>query len=135
METISLNIKGKSLRNGINKVKNFVYQKEVKKLSSLGSLLPLLFIVVIFYLLIFLPESKRKKKYNAMLESLKVNDEVMTKGGIIGKVVNIQDRNITIQTGPDRVRIKLDKTGVLNILSETKSQENSSKKIEEKKEV
>lgn len=70
-----------------------------------------------------------------MLESLKVNDEVITKGGIIGKVVNIQDKNITLQTGPDRVRIKLDKTGVLNILSEPKSQENSSKKIEEKKEV
>ncbi|AZV58143.1 MULTISPECIES: preprotein translocase subunit YajC [unclassified Clostridium] len=103
-------------------------------MDSLVRLAPLLFIVVIFYLLIFLPESKRKKKYNAMLESLKVNDEVMTKGGIIGKVVNIQDRNITIQTGPDRVRIKLDKTGVLNILSEPKSQENSSKKIEEKKE-
>ena len=70
-----------------------------------------------------------------MLESLKVNDEVITKGGIIGKVVNIQDKNITLQTGPDRVRIKLDKTGVLNILSETKSQESSSKKIDEKKEV
>jgi len=104
-------------------------------LSSLKTLAPLLFIVAIFYLLIFLPESRRKKKYNAMLESLKINDEIMTKGGIIGKVVNIQDRNITLQTGPDRVRIKLDKTGVLNILSETKSQESSSKKIDEKKEV
>lgn len=104
-------------------------------MKSLQSLLPLLLIVVIFYLLIFLPESKRKKKYNSMLSALKVNDEVMTKGGIVGKVVNIQERNVTLQTGPDRVRIKLDKTGILNVLSDPKNQGDSSKKIDGKKEV
>lgn len=65
---------------------------------------------------------QEKEKYNAMLGSLKINDEVMTKGGIIGKIINIrEDENfITIQTGPDRIKIKLDKTGVLNVLSDDK---------------
>lgn len=58
-----------------------------------------------------------------MLQELKVNDQIMTKGGIIGKITHIQEDILTIQTGPDRVKIKLDKTGVLNILSETKKQE------------
>ena len=64
-----------------------------------------------------------------MLSNLKVNDEVMTKGGIVGKIINIRENEsfITLQTGPDRIKIKLDKTGVLNVLSDDKSSENSNK--------
>ncbi|MHC6180669.1 preprotein translocase subunit YajC [Clostridium sp. JNZ X4-2] len=107
-------------------------------MDLLARVAPFIFVIVFFYVLIFLPESKRKKKYNAMLDNLKVNDEVMTKGGIIGKIVNINERVLTIQTGPDRVKIKLDKTGVLNVLSEKedkKAEDSNKGKIEEKKEV
>lgn len=101
---------------------------------------PLIFMIVLFYLIIFVPEGKRKKRYRAMLDNLKVNDEIMTKGGIIGKIINVQDRFIILQTGPDKVRIKLDKTGVLNLLSEIDPYESSNKnedntKIENKKEA
>jgi preprotein translocase subunit YajC len=101
----------------------------VKALDLLVRISPFIFVVVIFYLLIFLPESRRRKKYNAMLSNLKVNDEVMTKGGIVGKIINIRENEsfITLQTGPDRIKIKLDKTGVLNVLSDDKSSENSNK--------
>jgi preprotein translocase subunit YajC len=75
----------------------------------------------------FLPESKRRKKYNTMLSNLKVNDEILTKGGIIGKVTNIQEKEITIQTGPDRVKLKLSKSGILSVLSSRDSQEVSQK--------
>lgn len=71
-------------------------------MESLYRLAPLIIVLAFFYLLIFLPESRRRKKYNAMLQELKVNDEVMTKGGIIGKITHIQDKVLTIQTGPDR---------------------------------
>ncbi|NMM61207.1 preprotein translocase subunit YajC [Clostridium sp. P21] len=94
---------------------------------------PLIFMLVVVYLVILLPESKRKKQYAAMLNSLKVNDEVMTKGGIIGRIMNIQDRIIILQTGPDKVRIKLDRTGVLNLLSAF-TEHNKSAKDENKKE-
>jgi len=79
---------------------------------------PILLMVIFFYLIIFLPENKRKKKYKSLIDSLKVNDEIMTKGGIVGKIVNIQDRFIIVQTGPDKAKIKLDKTGVLTLLNE-----------------
>lgn len=81
-------------------------------------LAPILFMVIFFYLIIFIPENKRKKKYKSIIDNLKVNDEIMTKGGIVGKIVNIQDRFIIVQTGPDKAKIKLDKTGVLNLLNE-----------------
>lgn len=101
---------------------------------------PLIFMIVIFYLIIFVPEGKRKKRYKAMLDNLKVNDEIMTKGGIVGKIINVQDRFVILQTGPDKVRIKLDKTGVLNLLSEVEPYESSNKnednnKTENKKEA
>lgn len=106
-------------------------------MKLLIQLSPILFMMIFFYLLIFVPENKRKKKYRAMLDNLKVNDEIMTKGGIVGKIINIQDRFIIIQTGPDKVKIKLDKTGVLNLLAEVEPLENKSenKKIESKKEA
>lgn len=85
--------------------------------STLATLIPFIIMIGLFYLIIFLPENKRKKKYNNMISSLKVNDEVLTKGGVIGKIVNIQDKFIIVQSGPDKTRLKFDKNGVLNIIS------------------
>ncbi|MDP4177591.1 MAG: preprotein translocase subunit YajC [Bacillota bacterium] len=78
--------------------------------------IPYILVIVVFYLLVFVPESKRRKKYNQMLGGLKLNDEVMTKGGIIGKVVNIQDSFLIVQTGPDKIRIKIEKNGIADIM-------------------
>jgi preprotein translocase subunit YajC len=61
-----------------------------------------------------------------MISNLKVNDEVMTRGGIIGKIINIQDNYIILETGPDRVRIKLDKNGISNVLN-TNNEDNQEK--------
>lgn len=104
-------------------------------MKLLAQLSPLIFVMGFFYLFIIVPERKRKKQYREMLDGLKVNDEVMTKGGIIGKIINIQDRTIVLQTGPDRVRIKLDKTGVLNLLSQVEAQDKEANKSEDKKEA
>lgn len=95
-------------------------------LSSISSLLPFILMIALFYLFIFVPENKRKKKYSSMISNLKVNDEVMTRGGIIGKIINIQDNYIILETGPDRVRIKLDKNGISNVLN-TNNEDNLEK--------
>jgi preprotein translocase subunit YajC len=107
----------------------------VNAMATLIQLSPLIVMMIIFYIVIFVPESRRKKKYGSMLRSLKVNDEIMTKGGIVGKIINIQDSFVVIQTGPDRVKIKLDKTGVLNLISEVTSDSKEPKKSLDKKEV
>jgi preprotein translocase subunit YajC len=83
--------------------------------AQLGSLLPLILMLGVFYLVIFIPESKRKKKYAALLSNLKVNDEIMTKGGIMGKIINVQEDHIILESGPDRARIKLSKNGIGSI--------------------
>ncbi len=78
---------------------------------------PMLLVFVLFYLMIFLPEKKRKKKYNDMLSSLAVNDEIMTKGGIMGRIINIQEDYIILESGPDRARIKMSKAGIANVIN------------------
>ncbi|MDT8717469.1 preprotein translocase subunit YajC [Clostridium sp. 19966] len=87
-----------------------------------GIVIPFIIMIALFYLMVFLPESRRRKKYNTMLSSVASNDEVLTKGGIIGKVVNVQDDYIIIQTGPDRSRLKVSKNGIAEILN-SKSEE------------
>jgi preprotein translocase subunit YajC len=86
-------------------------------MGQLGSLLPLILMLAVFYLVIFIPENKRKKKYAALLSNLKVNDEIMTKGGIMGKIINIQDDYIILESGPDRARIKLAKSGIGTVVN------------------
>ena len=66
----------------------------------------------IMYFLLILPEKKRSKKYNNLLAELKVNDEVLTRGGIVGKIITIDEDQLVIQSGPDRVRIRVTKNSV-----------------------
>ncbi|MBU3154739.1 preprotein translocase subunit YajC [Clostridium estertheticum] len=86
-------------------------------MGQLGSVFTMVLMLVVFYLVIFIPENKRKKKYAALLNNLKVNDEVLTKGGVMGKIINIQDEYIILESGPDRTRIKLSKSGIGTVIN------------------
>ena len=63
-------------------------------LSSVGPFLPFGFIIILFYFLIIRPQNKRQKQRNIMLNNLKRSDNVLTNGGIIGKIIDIQDGDI-----------------------------------------
>lgn len=80
-----------------------------------GAVIWLVLMFLMLYFIIFLPEKKRKKSYQSLLDSILVNDDVMTKGGIMGKVVTIKDDYVIISTGPENVRIKLHKNGIGSI--------------------
>ena len=64
----------------------------------LATILPLVAMFAIMYFLLILPEKKRTKKYNTMLSELKVNDQVLTRGGIVGKIITIEDEQMVIQS-------------------------------------
>ncbi|MFR1707680.1 MAG: preprotein translocase subunit YajC [Clostridium sp.] len=84
-------------------------------MQNLMAFIPMILVFVLFYFMIFMPEKKRKKQYNDMLNSLAVNDEIMTKGGIMGRVINIQEEYIILESGPDRARIKMNKLGIASV--------------------
>ena len=66
----------------------------------------------IFYFLIIRPENKKKKKAEEMRSSLSVGDEITTIGGIVGKIVQVTEDTITIETSEDRVRVQIKKWAV-----------------------
>ena len=73
-------------------------------LQSFGLFIPM---IVIFYFLLIRPQRKREKAEQNMRSSLEVGDEIVTKGGIIGRVVSIRDDNLMIETGSDRNKIRI----------------------------
>ncbi len=74
--------------------------------------LPYILLLVIMYFIFFLPEKKRKNAFMKMISELKVNDEITTRGGIIGKIVKLDEETITIETGANRTSIEFTKNSV-----------------------
>lgn len=74
--------------------------------GMLMSMVPLILIFLVFYLLLILPQQKKTKQHKAMLASITKGDEVITSGGIHGKVVGITDQVLTLDVG-DKVKIKV----------------------------
>lgn len=60
--------------------------------------LPFVFIFGIFYFLVILPQKKQKQQLQDLVSQLKINDEVVTNGGIIGKIKEIKDTSFIIQS-------------------------------------
>ena len=69
--------------------------------------------IAVFYFLMIRPEKKKKKEEEALRNNLKVGDRITTIGGIVGKIVDIDDANIVIETSADRVRMELAKWSVM----------------------
>jgi preprotein translocase subunit YajC len=89
--------------------------------SSIIGLLPMVLIFVIFYVLIMLPQQKRQKKIQAMLNSIKNGDRVITSGGIRGTVVSVKDDTLQLRVPPDNLRIEVVRGSVISVAEETAS--------------
>ena len=67
---------------------------------------PMIFMVVIFYFLLIRPQQKKAKEHKALLDNLKKGDRVISSGGIIGTIVNIDDQIVNVEIA-DKVRIEM----------------------------
>lgn len=81
-------------------------------MGILTMVIPLVAMVLIFWLLIIRPEKKRSKEMQNMLNNLQVADEVVTTGGIIGLVVSVSKDTVLIETGSDRTKIRIMKSAI-----------------------
>ena len=79
------------------------------------SLLPMIGILVIFYLLLIRPQAKRAKEQKQMVEALQRGDEVITNGGILGLVINVSENYVVIEVAPT-VEITVLKSSVQTLL-------------------
>ncbi|HEX6997764.1 MAG TPA: preprotein translocase subunit YajC [Gammaproteobacteria bacterium] len=76
--------------------------------NPLISLLLLIVIFVLFYFLLIRPQAKKQKEHRAMVEALSVGDEVVTGGGVLGKVTEVGEQFVTVEVA-DGVRLKVQK--------------------------
>jgi preprotein translocase subunit YajC len=89
--------------------------------GSLGSgggysqIIILVVFVAVFYLLLIRPQQKRMKDQQAMLSRLASGDEVVTTGGILGRIVEVNDTFLTLEVA-DGVRIKVQKTQIAQLM-------------------
>ena len=87
----------------------------------------------IMYFMLIRPQKKKDDEIRKMRDSLKVGDEILTIGGIYGKIVRIKDDRLTIQVGSDRTKIDVAKWAINNLEKDTESK--GSKEAPEDKKV
>lgn len=81
-------------------------------------ILPLLLIFVVFYVLLIRPQQKRAKEHQAKIEAVGKNDEVVTGGGLMGKVTKVADDHVEVELAPN-VRVKALKSTLADVKSRT----------------
>ncbi len=80
--------------------------------NPLVSFLPLLLIILVFYLFMIRPQMRRQKELREYRNQLKKGDRIITTGGIYGRVNDISDHVVTIEV-EDKVKLKVDKSAIL----------------------
>ena len=87
--------------------------------STFGSLIPLLLIFLIMYFIIIRPQQKKAKEHNLMVNSLKRGDQVLTQGGIIGKVTKIKDESEIEVEIATNTKVRIMRSTVVNVIQKT----------------
>ena len=79
------------------------------------SMAPLIFIFAIFYFLLILPQQRRQKKWQAMLDQLKTGDRVTTSGGLRGTIMALKDDSVHLRVPPNNLVLEVTKASVLQV--------------------
>ena len=85
--------------------------------SQILSFLPIILIFVIFYFLLIRPQQKQKKEHQNLLSNLKVGDNVLTGGGIYGRITGIKDDKVTVEIS-DKVRVKVSRGHIAGVVKQ-----------------
>ena len=80
-----------------------------------GSILMLVLVFVVMYFLMIRPQQKKQKEEQKMRNNLRVGDELTTIGGVCGRVINIKDDTVTIESGIDRTKMQFKKWAIQSV--------------------
>ena len=86
-------------------------------MSWLG-IAPLIFIFAVFYFLLIMPQQRRQKKWQAMLDTLKTGDKVVTSGGLRGTIFAMKDDGITLRVPPDNLKLEVTKASIVSVTTQ-----------------
>ena len=91
------------------------YAQDAAQADPFGFFLPMIVIFVAFYFLLIRPQQKRQKAHTALIGALSTGDEVLTAGGVLGKVTAVSEHYATLQIA-DNVEIKVQKSTVSSVV-------------------
>ncbi len=83
--------------------------------NMIEALFPFIILFVVFYFLLIRPQSKRAKEHKAMVEAVGKGDEVVTQGGLYGKVTEVSEEYVQVQLA-DNVEVKLQRGAIASML-------------------
>ena len=84
---------------------------DAEMMAQLSSWGPIIILVLFFYFLLYRPQKQAQKKRDAMLAALKVGDEIITLGGMHGKITALDDKNVTLRVA-DGVNIVFERSAI-----------------------
>ena len=88
---------------------------EAAETNMITGMLPLVIIFILFWFLLIRPQTKRAKEHKQMVASLAKGDEVVTNGGVLGKVTEVEDNFISVEIASDVV-IKVQRQAVASLM-------------------
>ena len=83
--------------------------------AALAEFLPLVLLVVVFYFFLIRPQNKKAKEHRELVSELSKGDEVVTAGGIIGKVSKVSDDYVAVETG-NNIELSFQKVAITAVL-------------------
>ncbi|MEO9778366.1 MAG: preprotein translocase subunit YajC [Sedimentitalea sp.] len=87
--------------------------------GALAQFLPLILIFAIMYFLLIRPQQKKVKQHQAMVEAVRRGDQIVTQGGLIGKVVKVKDDNEVEVELAENVKVRVVKSTIATVMSKT----------------
>ena len=93
-------------------------------MNGLESFIPIILIFVIMYFLLIRPQQKKIKEHKNMVDNLRRGDQVLTQGGIIGKITKVKEgEEIEVELAKD-VKVSIIRSTIVNVLSKTEPAKN-----------
>jgi preprotein translocase subunit YajC len=93
---------------------------------------PLLLIFVVFYFLLIRPQQQKAKEHKEVLDNLKRNDEIITAGGIYGRIIELSEKIVTVEIAPN-VRVRVERPQISGLVSDPKKSGGDGKDKEKEK--
>lgn len=86
--------------------------------QGIGGSAPILMMVAIFaifYVLLIMPQQRKQKKWQAMLQQIKSGDRVVTSGGLIGVIMSVKDDAVVLRVSPDNIKIEVARSSIVTL--------------------
>src|SRR6185369_17984122 len=99
--------------------------------GPLVSIAPLVMIGFVFYFLLLRPQQQKAKEHKLLLENLKKNDEIITAGGMYGRVITLADQIVTVEIAPN-VRVRVSREQISSVVTAGRSEDREKGKDKEK---